>query len=191
MTRPQRFRLWIPGAILAALIGIALPAAAETIFVSSNGVGVTSSPLIAGQMYLFTVSGTYTYTSGGNGADAEFSDAGEFYPGFGRTNDTLDLLLDGTAVDWLGSADGGTTWTVDTFSADHVYRLHYTGNGAGVTFSIADQSPFGPAFYSDNAGTLTLSIAAETAVPQPATLTMLVSAACGLAAVVARRRQTA
>ena len=99
MTRPQRFRLWIPGAILAALIGIALPAAAETIFVSSNGVGVTSSPLIAGQMYLFTVSGTYTYTSGGNGADAEFSDAGEFYPGFGRTNDTLDLLLDGTAVE--------------------------------------------------------------------------------------------
>lgn len=83
--------------------------------------------------------------------------------------DILDLIVDDTAVDWLGSSDG-VNWAAHTFSPDHVYRYEWTGHGQSVSFMIADHIPFGSDYYGDNSGSLTVSIYT---LPEPMTLGML------------------
>lgn len=138
---------------------------------SSNG--VSSSILDAGTYYLLEATGTYVWGAGQ--ADAEWAVSGvsgaplEVYPGFTYATDTLDLLIDGVAWDWMGTTDG-ITWATHTYSPSHVYRLEVLGVGDPLAFSIADQSPFGPEFYSNNSGSLAVSI---TVIPEPASIVPL------------------
>lgn len=164
-----------PGMACARTIGTFLcfcifitfsPAHAETLSVpATSSSGVTSAVLQAGVLYNIEVTGTYSWGAGE--ADAEWILSGisgpplEVYPtgGFTETTDTLDLLIDGEAVNWRGT-DDGTSWAAHTVSTSHLYNVKVIGKGMPLTFSIADQTPFGPAYYTDNSGSLTVHIQA-------------------------------
>lgn len=148
------------GSFLLASAGLC----SETLYVpASSSTPVSSSPLTAGASYRIEVSGTYVFAGNGVTADAEFiypldGTVFEFHPGgFTATNDICDLIVNGKAVHWLGSGDG-LRWAPHTCSQDHVYRLRITGTGTPFTFAIADQTPFGPGYYQDNGGGLTVTI---------------------------------
>jgi len=108
---------------------------------------------------------------------------------FSLEKDVLDLLINLTAVDWLGSSDGDT-WAPHTYSPDHVYRYDYTGTGSAVRLSISDWYPFyDEGDYTDNVGALDVEI---TAIPEPASLIVwLLLGATGMTVGWWRRRWTA
>ncbi len=153
--------------VLASFLGIAaLPpgARAETLTIpATSSSAITSSVLSVGVAYRIEATGTYGWGTGT--ADAEWILSGvsgtpiEVYPagGFTLATDTLDLLVDGAAVNWMGTADG-IHWSAHTYSPSHVYRLEIVGGGSPLAFSIADQTPFGPGYYSDNGGSLAVDI---------------------------------
>jgi hypothetical protein len=127
-----------------------IPATGETI--------ETALALQDGEMYLVEAQGIYTYAPGNRVADAEFCfdpDAnGWFELGAGAPEtieENLDLLVNGVAQDWLGSADGKHFFP-HTYSQNHVYRLVLVGNGQPVSFRIYDTS------HDWNEGSLTVSI---------------------------------
>jgi hypothetical protein len=118
----------------------------------------TSSALEDGVEYLIEASGTFTYSSGGRIADAEFSlalsyggPAGWFEANPGNPEYVLDLLVNGSPLDWLGSSDG-INFSPHTYSPDHVYRFFLIGEGLPISFVIYDTS------YAWNDGYLTVSI---------------------------------
>lgn len=160
--RPSRFV-----AFLSVFIGgaVLVPGArAETLTIPATTSGaVTSSVLSVGIAYRIEATGTYGWGTGT--ADAEWILSGvsgtpvELYPagGFTLATDTLDLLIGGVAVNWMGTADG-INWAAHTYSPSHVYRLEIAGAGNPLAFSIADQTPFGPGYYSDNGGSLAVDI---------------------------------
>lgn len=148
----------------------------ETHQIKSTSVnGVWTSALKAGQLYVFEVSGTwissvYNFTNNGVGmCDAEWMDdpygpyspsdpwVEVFVPPFSYSRDMCDLLIGGVSIDWLGSYDG-INWEPHVFSLNHIYRYYYTGTGNPVHLYISDQTPYGPAMYGDNAGSLLLKV---------------------------------
>jgi len=129
----------------------------ETIVVSSlTGTPVESHTVLEeGKQYIIEASGTYTYAPGGRIADAEFAyspDDDDWLEGVTSPEYVLDLFVNDTPQDWLGSADG-QTYTPHTYSPDHVYRLEVVGSGNPLAFKIHDSS------YDWNEGGLTVSIA--------------------------------
>jgi hypothetical protein len=164
------------------LLCIVTAAHATLVNVSSQDPSPASGgPLKAGVEYLFTVSGLYSYDFS-NYADAEFSRYqgvwGESYYGIHSPTDTLDLVISGNFVDWLGSADG-VNYTPHTYSPDTVYRYYYTGTGWPVSFYIYDASRY------DNAGGLTVRIEE---VPEPSSLAAVLGGCAGLLAAGLRKR---
>jgi hypothetical protein len=165
------------------LLCFAAAAQAELVNVSSQLPSATfSSSLGAGVEYLFTVSGLYSYDWSGHYADAEFSSYqgvwDEYYYGIPTATDTLDLVVDGSFVDWLGSADG-VNYTPHTYSPDTVYRCYYIGMGWPASFYIYDASRY------DNAGMLTVDIEE---VPEPSGLAALLAGCAGLLSASLRKR---
>jgi hypothetical protein len=127
-----------------------IPATGETI--------ETALALQDGESYLIEAQGIYTYAPGNRVADAEFaydpdsnawSELGAGAPETVEQN--LDLLVNGVAQDWLGSADG-KQFLPHTYSQNHVYRLVLVGNGQPISFRIYDTS------HDWNEGSLTVSI---------------------------------
>lgn len=123
-----------------------------------------SLPLKVGVEHLVEVSDTYILNpTFSQPADAEFC----FDYGTGNwtevlsgdpSQDKLDLLVNESSIDWLGSADGGITWASHTFSTNHIYRYSVVGSGTPVSFAISDFTPYGDAFYWDNSGGLLVTI---------------------------------
>ena len=127
-----------------------IPASGETI--------ETVLALQEGESYLIEVQGIDTYAPGNRVADAEFAydpDSNVWSEFGGGPEETieqnLDLLVNGAAVDWLGSTDG-KHFLPHTYSQNHVYRLVLVGNGQPVSFRIYDVS------NDWNEGSLTVSI---------------------------------
>lgn len=152
--------------LCVGILIVGSPSHAEMLSVpATSSSGVTSAVLQAGVLYKIEATGTYNWGAGE--ADAEWILSGvsgallEVYPtgGFTESTDALDLLINGAAVTWRGTADG-TNWSGHTFSPSHLYNVKVVGQGLPLTFSIADQTPFGPAYYSDNSGSLTVHIQA-------------------------------
>ncbi len=69
----------------------------------------------------------------------------QYYPSY------LDLLVNETSYDWLGTTDG-VTFTPHTYSPSHVYRINIIGTGDVATFRINDSA------YHDNSGALQVEI---------------------------------
>lgn len=91
-------------------------------------------------------------------ADAEFSynpDENAWFelgPGDPATVDyNLDLLVNESQYDWLGSTDG-KRYAAHTFSPNHVYRIYIVGDGEPLSFRIHASS------YDWNEGSLTVKI---------------------------------
>jgi len=59
----------------------------------------------------------------------------------------LDLLVNETSYDWLGTTDGENFFP-HTYSPSHVYRIEIVGTGEVATFRIADAE----GVYFDNRG---------------------------------------
>ena len=129
----------------------------------------TPFALEQGSTYQFYVSGTYGYAAGGAyAADAEWSTSNGWsgYEEQVPSGDPgmLDLLYTdqgagGSAIapDWEGKRTDGV-YAPHTYSPTHEYRCSYTGAGRAVTFSIADQVPYGPPAYSNNTGQLLVRV---------------------------------
>ncbi len=137
----------------------------ELLTLDSHGAPVSSSPLIAGHTYSIYVEGTYTHATAGQQADAEWK---ELDPGQGWVEydpDPLrepvhDVIIDEVGYDWSG-LDGGS-YLPHQFSPTHQYMLTYVGAGVPIELRIYDTQ------YSDNSGSLTVTI-----VPEPATISVL------------------
>jgi hypothetical protein len=116
----------------------------ETLEVPSDGTPVSSMALESGH-YKFKASGTFTYNSAGDWADAEwYLLGGKIVKGDteGSKPYVLDISVDGYSVnrDW------------GDYNPEHIYYLDWTGTGASVSFSIYDSA------YGDNSGSLTVEI---------------------------------
>ena len=141
-----------------SFVNLASAETLETLQVSSlTGEPVeTSFALELGQEYLVEVTGTYYYAGVGGIriADAEFALV-EDYLGWQEEPsiipNNLDLFVNGTPQDWLGSVDGAT-FSPHTFSPDHTYRLSVIGGGVPISFAIYDSS------YDGNDGYLTVTV---------------------------------
>ena len=159
---------------LALICLWAASASSETLILpATNIVGVYSSPLTAGQLYEFTVAGTYVYGNAPNAiADAEWSNSYNWAEGGiydSLATDTLDVVINDAAVDWQGTSDG-VTYAPHTFSPTHAYIYRYTGTGSRVNFHVADLFPWGGDCTGDNSGFLTVNV---TPVPEPSSLIAL------------------
>lgn len=156
---------------LALVWLLAVSVSAEILVVpATNLAGVYSSPLTAGQLYDFTIVGTYFFSPYPNViADAEWSDPYNWvecavYNSLAA--DALDVVINDTPVDWLGTSDG-ITYAPHTFSPTHTYIYRYVGTGASVNFHVADLFPWGGDCTGDNSGFLTVDV---TPVPEPSSL---------------------
>jgi len=117
----------------------------QTLTVLPDGASVVSQPLLLGQAYELKASGTYTYKSTLEWADAEwYMKGGVMYKGDteGSVPYVLDLSINGysTNTDW------------GAYQPTHVYTKQWTGTGATLSFSIFDSA------WSDNVGFLTVEI---------------------------------
>lgn len=181
---------------LTLLLTCCFSANAERLTISATTAdGALSSPLIAGQRYLFTASGVATNYGGVGYFDAEwqtqpYSSVWEEYDStwedlrWDDDHDILDMYIDNAHIQWLGSADG-TEWNTHTYSPSHIYHYYIIGSGQSVKFHIADYVPIQPIYaYSDNGGFLTIEI---TPVPEPSSILALLSGIAGLGIVLKRR----
>ncbi|MGA2322793.1 MAG: PEP-CTERM sorting domain-containing protein [Sedimentisphaerales bacterium] len=162
--------LFKTGLLLAILLFVG-EAAAENLIVPASGTTVTSSVLEAGKEYQIRAEGTYIYSWANLPADAEW------HLRYGATNweedywdsgsgiyhySELDLLVNNTEYDWLGTTDG-TNFAPHTYSPLHTYMIDsFVGTGQAISFRIQDIDA------SDNSGYLNVSIT-----PEPATLFLL------------------
>ena len=170
------------------------PVGAETLTTlwipATSADGAWTPVLESGQEYKFAATGTY-YFSPGEPSDAEWSLVGgdtdwkEVFVHGTAENDVLDIVVDGISVDWLGSTDG-VNWAPHVFSPDHSYVYYYTGNGQPVHLWIADQTPYGREYYSDNSGGLNVEIEV---VPEPSSVLTLLCGLAGLGSMGWRRRK--
>jgi len=159
----------------------------------SGGLGINTAPLDAGTTYVLEASGTYQFGSG-RLADAEFLQETfgattwvEVRTGHTSTDDVLDIVINGAAVDWLGN--DGTDWATHTFSQDHVYRYFITGTGAPINLTIADWEPLLPSNNeADNSGSLTVTISA---VPESMSSLWVFPIMAALCAIASRRKLSA
>ncbi|MBN2447338.1 MAG: hypothetical protein JXO22_11455 [Phycisphaerae bacterium] len=121
---------------------------------STDGSGVTSPVLRDGQWYLFEVSGTW-YRDSVHIGDAEwyeFDSDGDWREEYSGYPGLLDLQIDRTSPDWLGSSDG-RNYAAHTYSPSHRYRLYYEGQGRSVNLRIYDD-----AYPGENSGCLDVRI---------------------------------
>ena len=152
----------------------------------NDPLGVFTDPLQVGRTYLFEASGTYKYWLPNKvWADAEFTEnysgTTERYPTF--SEDILDLIIDGIAVDWLGNSGSG--WTPHTLSPNHVYRYYVIGNGSPVNLAIADWRPLLDQDYTgDNEGSLQVAV---TGVPDAGSAVALLGGAFTILGVLGRK----
>lgn len=179
----------VPSALAVAIPGPACPAV-ETFSVSTlsaDGV-VTATVLKPGTWYWVVAEGTWLYQASDprTVADAEwpvdYRDEllKEYWPNPPYTTDNLDLMVDSTydnpsPPDWWGSsladpdpcnpADFGT-FAPHVFSPSHRYILPVLGEGKPIHVWLYDSK------YIDNAGTLSVSL--HEAVPEPATLSLVI-----------------
>jgi hypothetical protein len=122
------------------------------------------------KQYRFQVSGTYSFGTPGNVADAECAGVppaplqrnlyGTILTPTDTTDDLLDLYVGNVQQDWVAQK-AGPTGCSDT---DHVYSLDYSPAGAGpVNLRIVDSN------NNDNVGQLRVKIfeVSVAAVPQP------------------------
>jgi hypothetical protein len=174
--------------ILSVLVGLlsgfaSLPeiASAEVLSVCSDGTHVQSQPLTVGVDYTVEATGAYYYYTG---QPPKQEDA-LWYQSNGTDWDTEapSLWLDHQSVGWLGTTDG-STFLAHTYSPTHVYRDYVIGTGQPVDFVIMDS------YYGDNSGGLQVTIT-STSVPEPATVSLLITALLGLGAVLFVRRRPA
>jgi hypothetical protein len=118
----------------------------ESVCVPSDGSLVsTTNTLAEGQKYRFKASGTFTYNSAKDWADAEwYLKSGIIVKGDteGSKPYVLDVSINGysTNIDW------------GAYNSEHVYYQEFTGTGLPVDFSIYDSA------YGDNAGSLSIDI---------------------------------
>jgi hypothetical protein len=191
MSKRIKFPVFISSAIFMLFLSCPVKATIlETLDVNSYAPGyqgpppVTSTTILnANEWYIFEVSGTFGYDSADSLADAEWARDYTWPPEtwveqIGNPPD-LDLLVNETEQDWMGTTDSVITdisvFSAHTYSPTHVYRLHWLGAGEAVTFRIED----GPSL--DNDGFLEVKI-----VPEPATLLLL-----GLGGLALRRKYRA
>ena len=122
------------------------PIFVETITVPSDGSSVSSAcSLESGATYLLEASGTFTYNSAGDWADAEwYLKNGVVVKGDteGSKPYVLDISIDG----YLINRDWGD------YNALHVYTMLLDGTGSKIDFSIYDS------YSGDNLGSLTVDI---------------------------------
>jgi len=178
------------GLLMLFVVMVSPAFATEVLEVPANGSTVWSSPLQAGETYIIEASGTYIFGGpqpvlGYFYADAEWFE--DNYPDPGVKHwledwtygapppNNLELSINGTFYDWLGTTDGNT-WASHTYNSSHVYRLYYVGTGDPISLNIYDT------VYFDNSGSLTVDISP---VPEPATLSLIV---LGGLAVLRRKR---
>lgn len=147
-------------------LGVPKIVLADTVTVDSSDPdgSTTAAPLTAGESYLVEVSGTYGWGMGR--ADAECStrtDTGDttfrrqrHLTGTDVDASLLDVLVDGTAVEWTPSeADAEQCAT-----GDHTYRLIHVPERTGpARFNVFDLN------HRDNGGTLTVRVFVVTEVP--------------------------
>jgi len=170
--------------VLVVLLVYPVLADTEMLLVPATNInGVMTSALSAGQLYMFSCSGTYSFGRDDPSvwADAEWCFTSgilaEYWPfpkdPYGTSdevNDVLDLCVNDRAVAWLGTTNG-LSWTPHTYSPTHEYRFFYAGTGDPVKLHIADSRPFTPLDETDtNAGHLAVSI---TPVPEPSSIVAL------------------
>lgn len=139
--------------------------AEEILTIPSSGESILSSVLSDNTMYIVEAEGTYKWDIAADFpvgyADAEFCYRADEWGGWTEYYDGyLDVLLDGSYINWLGRESEQSGWQEHMFSPDHVYRYYVLGQGIPVPFTIFDN------YYDDNEGFLTLSI---TEIPEPAT----------------------
>jgi hypothetical protein len=119
--------------------------------------GASSRPLVAGQAYIFTVSGTFT-PGLGTAADAECT-ATETPPRFVHDRyattgaDMFALYVDGHDARWSPVAPDAVPKDPACDSTNHRYTLAYTPQAPQpVNFKVLDT------YYGDNSGSLTVTI---------------------------------
>lgn len=143
---------------------------------SESTTGVNSSPLEQRKLYLFEVEGTWLRDVPALWrCDAEWFENGNFpadvwseeYP-LQTEPDLLDLQIDYTSPNWLGTTDG-QTFLAHTYSPSHRYRTYYAGQGNPVNFRMSDD------YWTRNSGTLTVTITEATDVPATSTWGLLAS----------------
>ena len=117
----------------------------ETVTVYPNGNFYYSSTLEAGKHYRLEASGTFTYNSALDWADAEwYLKSGVIVKGDseGSKPYVLDISINGYSInrDW------------GSYNLLHVYTMLFDGTGSTIAFSIYDSA------YTDNKGSLTVKI---------------------------------
>jgi formylglycine-generating enzyme required for sulfatase activity len=139
----------------------------ETVNVDSKSASPTVSTTVLeqGKQYVIEVEDFYGYDTKGSKADAEWSydiNRATWIQHYGILNgqDALDLIVNGTSYDWMGTPDeivsNDSVFTPHVYSPSHIYRLCFTGEGAPVSLQVYDGDP-GPR-YSDNNGILDVRI---------------------------------
>jgi hypothetical protein len=172
------------GLLLVVLLPLGMAGATETFFVPASGITITSSILEAGKQYQIRAEGAYIYSYANLPADAEWhlrdgatnweEDYWDTRTNFYRYSE-LDLLVNNTEYDWLGTTDG-INFSAHTYSPNHIYLINsFIGSGQAVNFRIQDIDA------SDNSGQLSVSI---NEVPEPVTLMLL-----GLGSLMIRRKR--
>lgn len=180
------FKISFPIIIAISLIFSSYPARAVTLQVPAYGTPTVTSPILeVDQLYRIEVRGIFGYDSGSSIADAEWAlpdtYAGwvEFYDTV-HFEDTLDLLINESAIDWWGTNDG-VIFSPHVFSPSHIYRYEIEGIGTPINLRIEDGS--GSRIY-DNTGFLEVEIMAiSTPVPEPSTCLLFLFGMIGMAGI--------
>ena len=143
----------------------------ETVNVDSKSASpiVSTTILELGKQYVIEVTGRYGYDTQGSIADAEWSydiNRATWVELYGILNgqDVLDLIINGTSYDWMGTTDEIVTcdsvFAPHVRSLSHTYRLCFTGEGTPLSLQVYDGDGPGPR-YSDNDGILEVKIIYE------------------------------
>jgi len=117
----------------------------DTVEVYPDGTDYCSSVLETGKKYRLEASGTFTYNTANDWADAEwYLKGGNIVKGDteGSKPYVLDISIDGYSIN--------RDWGV--YDPAHLYSMLFDGTGSTIDFSIYDSA------YSDNKGSLTVDI---------------------------------